>query len=80
MLLGGSVGVFCVKSAQISGDFIGRTPLPVQFRKLSVTLAAPWFVLVQGNKCQCCGVLRGAGENVIRIVPQVPLSVWWIFL
>lgn len=55
MLLGGSVGVFCVKSAQISGDFIGRTALPVQFRKLSVTLAAPWFVLFRGSSASAVG-------------------------
>lgn len=73
----------CVKSTQKSGDFIGRALLPLHFRMLRVTLAAPWSALVQGSKCQCYGVLHGlmrAGESIIKIVPQVPLSLCGIFL
>lgn len=63
MPLDGSVCVFCAKSAQNSGDFIGRILLPLHVRRLRVALAAPWSVLAQGNKCQCCGVLHSLREQ-----------------
>lgn len=83
MPLGGSMCVYLCKKYSKVWWLHRKDSTLSALQDAEVTLAAPWSVLVQGNTCQCYRVLHGlmrAGESIIKIVPQVPLSLYGIFL